>query len=480
MVLELNQTEKQHAEAYKLLQCQKRRQCCNNPFSTIPATWITTPEVQRASREQQQDFKFTLRNAFSNVDIETKQKAAKQSQQAAAADAKSLFPAQLMFKWLSYGNDSSHAAADGSFPNRREICLTLEGDIFVRYQSYKKVPTKIDIGPVYTHNPRQRAKYARDFKPMQREVVIDIDMTDYDELRTCGSGGHICSRCWPFMAVAIEAGEECIAGWQMRGGLAKLGFGKSKHPALQRAEGLLNTAFREEQVNSEEGGAGAVWCCRYVPDQELTAQLAAKWAAGGQGLVPGGSGRRGSGRASTGGPGGDSCCLSVRRWDELVQEVNNKVAVLDSSKGEHARANPLRKCLSEIVFAYSYPRLDAEVTKKMNHLLKAPFCVHPKTGKVCVPIDPSAAWEFDPDEVPTVQQLCQQLAERQQQTAGSGAPQSQQGEGWQGTVLEPYIKAFNSNFLAPLASSSRAALNAKAKQAAAEQRGHRADQAAAW
>jgi hypothetical protein len=42
--------------------------------------------------------------------------------------------------------------------------------------------------------------------------------------------------------------------------------------------------------------------------------------------------------------------------------------------------------------------------------------VHPKTGKVCVPIQPSAVWEFDPDAVPTVQELVQQL---EQLPAGS-------------------------------------------------------------
>lgn len=45
-----------------------------------------------------------------------------------------------------------------------------------------------------------------DFRPVQRELVIDIDISDYDELRTCGSGGHICAKCWPFMAVAIQVG----------------------------------------------------------------------------------------------------------------------------------------------------------------------------------------------------------------------------------------------------------------------------------
>ncbi len=43
-----------------------------------------------------------------------------------------------------------------------------------------------------------------EFYPVERELVFDIDLTDYDDVRTCGKEGHICNLCWPLMAVAIQ------------------------------------------------------------------------------------------------------------------------------------------------------------------------------------------------------------------------------------------------------------------------------------
>lgn len=105
---------------------------------------------------------------------------------------------------------------------------------------------------------------------------------------------------------------------------------------------------------------------------------------------------------------------------------------------------------------YTYPRLDIDVSKKLNHLLKSPFVVHPGTGRVCVPIDTRRLADFDPLAVPTVQGL---LAEIDAWGgAGDGDDVDDDGDGraassddgrraladWQKTSLRPYVDHFRS------------------------------------
>ncbi|GBF88443.1 hypothetical protein Rsub_01155 [Raphidocelis subcapitata] len=227
----------------------------------------------------------------------------------------------------------------------------------------------------------------------------------------------------------------------------------SRHPSLERAYSALTTAWREhilpqQALLDDPSGDAAAKLLRYIPDEELTEGLRRSWAAGG---------------GARGGRGGGGPCVSVRRWDELVEEVEAKANQLRRA-GNRGRAAALARGLADAVFAHAYPRLDVEVTKKMNHLLKAPFCVHPKTGRVCVPLDVESIWEFDPDAVPELGPL---LSEARAAEAEGGAAKE---DVWRATALGPHIAAWETNFLAPLARDCKSALASRAAKDAAEQR----------
>ncbi|XP_074563439.1 uncharacterized protein LOC141820057 [Curcuma longa] len=401
-----------------------------------------------------------------------------------------LFPYADIYRWLSYGNDGKHPACDQSYFGRREFSFTLENDIYLRFLSFnnvvdmessirEKCPFKIDIGPVYTVDPAKRRAYAHGgnnvFSPIERELVFDIDMSDYDDVRYCCSGADVCLDCWPLMNVAIKvldmslredfgfnhilwvySGRRGVHCWVCDGRARRLrdeqrasiaeyfhvnkgGENNAKkvnltgavlHPFLARSyTEVLKDSFEKKLLLSQKLFASEdrfQKILQIIPDDSIASELLDKW--------------QGNRRSSI-----SKEDVNVSRWEQLKH-------VLQS--GKH-KAQGLRRCVEEIIFTYTYPRLDMEVSKHMNHLLKAPFCVHPKTGRLCVPIDPNDCDDFDPTTVPTLSQLIEEL--------NMSNRRSESEEDWERTSLRKSIEIFRS-FLSALLKSCKKEINSNVRQ----------------
>ena len=126
-----------------------------------------------------------------------------------------IFPAEDFCRWLAPRDEK-----DLLF--RRELSFTLVGDIYCRYQSFAdaaefrqnlidRVPEKMDIGAVFSGCPKHYHQYGvassalgGPFRPVERELVFDIDMDEYDGVRRCCKGANVCQKCWTFIAAAVR------------------------------------------------------------------------------------------------------------------------------------------------------------------------------------------------------------------------------------------------------------------------------------
>jgi DNA primase small subunit len=328
------------------------------------------------------------------------------------------------------------------------------------------MPTRFEIGPVYSTNPRDRKMLANasTFKPVTKELCFDIDLTDYDDVRTCCDKANICVRCWRFVALAVHvidsalrqdfgfkhilwvySGRRGAHSWVcderarnledkerraiasylevVRGSAQsgkKVNVRRPLHPHIARSLGVLKDHFQDDVLDGQDPwqtAERAEKLLALLPDKTLNESLRKKWDA-----APGRS--------------------SASKWADI-----DAVARTGASKTLDARI--LLEAKQDIVLEYTYPRLDIEVSKKLNHLLKSPFVVHPGTGRVCVPMmigeGSSSIDDFNPLQVPTVQTLLEEVDAWKPGREGSDDETLGKGvQDWEKTSLRPYIQYFRS------------------------------------
>ncbi|CAF4773891.1 unnamed protein product [Pieris macdunnoughi] len=332
-----------------------------------------------------------------------------------------LFPQSLFCRWLTCGNYPQPLG-------NRELSFTLADDVYLRYLSInnqkelhtlfqKKCPYKLDIGPVYNTKP---SIGRHDAVVLARELVFDIDLTDYDEIRTCCQEAKVCDKCWKFMVLACEvintalkedfgfqnilwvfSGRRGIHCWVSdhearvldspgRTALAdymclisggenqyrKVHLGNDNlHSSIRRAIGIIdkyfNTILEEQEFLSTTDRLNSF--LKIVPDEALRTQTQETLE--------------------------NMPSSSLERWETFVTIYNQYCK---------QNANAMRKIkylVEELKIQYCYPRLDAHVTKGFNHLLKSPFSIHPKTGKVSIVFKPENAKNMKLNDIPTIHTL---------------------------------------------------------------------------
>jgi DNA primase small subunit len=451
----------------------------------------------------------------------------------------SVFPYDLLHSWLCYdcsnvhqprdtptstsnalaNNNSNNNNSNNRLFSHREFSFTIEkypgGDeIYIRYQSFqtkaelqdaiqRKCPTKIDLGAIFTHPPKDHKSLQgstlsfRQFRPQQRELVFDIDLTDYDSVRNCGCAeANICTKCWKMMSMAMKvmdlalredfgfkhiawfySGRRGVHAWvcdqsarelsdEARSAVASyfelhLGSDKNQninlrkplHPHLERSVQLLEPMFIKDII-SKEGHAilSSYEHCEKLLNTLPSCADTVKIQLLEQFKID------------------DTTTTPAEKWEEIKRYV--KIFLKDDTSKASKRSKKLSTEEMEqietwtylTILKYTYPRLDVNVSKMQNHLLKSPFCIHPKTGRVCVPIDIKEVDSFDPFAVPTVSMILNELDSTSTKNESS---QNKVEFEWEKTSLKKSFQHFRNDFLTPMWKDMWRVQKSKAEEKAA-------------
>lgn len=332
------------------------------------------------------------------------------------------FPFEQLFEWVQCRTkpedrckrEISYIARSASDPND-EFCIRNRGYRDARAfrdEVRSLTPLRIDIGPEFNFHPSEPAK-----TPLRREYVIDIDMSDYDNLRTCCVGKVLKRCCWKFMVAAYEvlrmlleeafgfrhvlwvfSGRRGIHAWVCDHAAAAM-----TNPLRKAVTNFLNFSLNNEKASSLVKDEllrkknyrlfnrvydilqryrgflldeQRVLQKREVFDRVL--DIAEKYHQG---------------------PIAPAVREQIFAVADPTEQFGRLLALLRGERNDDAAERFER----EFVVGFLYPKIDAHVSAEMNHLLKAPFNVHMDTLKLSVPLINVS--EFDPENCLTLEDV---------------------------------------------------------------------------
>lgn len=365
-----------------------------------------------------------------------------------------LLPFRYVFQWL---NHSPKPQPDFTM---REFAFEYRSGAYQRYNSYptledfkssviKANPTRFEVGAVYSINPIDRKTVPKTaMKPLEKELVFDIDLTDYDDIRTCCSKTAICTKCWQFITVATKILDKALREdfgfehliWVFSGrrgahcwvsdkrarmldeskrraiveyldilkakGSKRLNLRRPYHPHLERSFKILKVDFIPLILENQDP-----WRENYedllakLPNAKVNNSLRELW-------------KKNPNRSS------------FQKWQD-IDDVTKKLVT------KNLELKIMVEAKQDMIMETMYPRLDVEVSRQMIHLLKSPFCIHPGTGNVCVPFDSTKP--FDPTTSPNLRQIQQEIEEWD---SNKNNVSDRKVHDYEKTSLKPYVELF--------------------------------------
>ena len=333
---------------------------------------------------------------------------------------KNYFPAKGLHEWLSRAWIKQEHAENREY----SIVERTPRETFYRYQSCPSADAlhalvcrhrtaKVDAGPVYNASPQYRKKLST-FACVGRELVFDIDLDDYGGV--AASDLEACDSLWRLVVLGLEVVRSAL--------MNEYGY---KHVLLVysgRRGGHLWVCDERAFVLTDEQRSAIVGSLQNGAEPWLSAKVRRTftWAASHPNLkrhvksLQKAFSGVGVKRRADGGLGLLDTEAQRRSFyamvhssaiPELLRDVASDSGrrFLERMEQSCRQGDWLRERLLDAKLALLWPRLDINVTRSSTHLLKVPFSLHPKTGRVSMPIfcDPMK-WSPRSD-CPTVQQL---------------------------------------------------------------------------